>query len=829
MLAFLAGGGDAARMIRERDWTDHPLGPPETWSEGFRTALSLVLNSPESMILTWGPDLHFFFNDTYFPLLGPRLDWAMGERFDVVWADAWEQAKPIIDDAFAGRSRRFDDLPWKLGTDRGEADTWFSFSYSRVLDGAGRVAGLFIFTNETTARMLGDRALRESEEHYRQTVELNPQVPWTCDPEGNITSYSNRWLELTGQAPGEPDGAGWLKALHPDDIPATLYAFGAALSSGEPVDVDYRLRMAATGEHRWMRARARPRRNEGGGIVRWYGVVEDVHDRKLAEAALRELNETLERRVEEALLQRKLWAEVFETTDALVGALDTDFRLLAANRAWIEEFDAVFGIRPAVGDHILDLLSHLPDMQVPVRATWARALDGEEFTQVEEFGDPDRKRRYYELKFTTLRDTDGRRIGAFQYVQDVTERLRDQERLTKAEEALRQSQKLEAVGQLTGGVAHDFNNLLTIIRSSVDFLRRPDLSEERRTRYMDAVSDTVDRAAKLTGQLLAFARRQTLKPQVFDVGRQVAAVADMLDTVTGARIHVVTEVPDAPCFVKADLSQFETALINMAVNARDAMDGEGTLTLRLACGGRLPAVRGHAAAAGPFAAVSLTDTGSGIAAEQVARIFEPFFTTKEIGKGTGLGLSQVFGFAKQSGGDVDVESTLGEGTTFTLYLPETDAVASDTPVVSRGHEPFQTGDGQCVLVVEDNVEVGRFATQILEDCGYRTTWAANAEEALDRLGPDGSGFDVVFSDVVMPGMGGIALARLLRRRLPDLPVLLASGYSHVLVQDGLEGFEMLHKPYSADQLARTLGKLLPRTADGPSGEHATIGTHLNRP
>ena len=392
----------------------------------------------------------------------------------------------------------------------------------------------------------------------------------------------------------------------------------------------------------------------------------------------------------------------------------------------------------------------------------------------------------------------------------VTERLRDQERLSKAEEALRQSQKLEAVGQLTGGVAHDFNNLLTIIRSSVDFLRRPDLAEERRTRYMDAVSDTVDRAAKLAGQLLAFARRQALKPQVFDVGRQVMAVADMLDTVTGARIRVVTEVPDVPSFAKADLSQFETALINMAVNARDAMDGEGTLTLRLVHASSLPAIRGHAGAAGPSAAVSLTDTRSGIPSDQADRIFKPFFTTKEVGKGTGLGLSQVFGFAKQSGGDVDVESAMGQRTTFTLYLPEIEAVAYDAPVASRDDGPFQAGDGHCVLVVEDNVEVGTFATQILEDCGYRTTWATNAEEALDTLGSDGAGFDVVFSDVVMPGMGGIAMARLLQRRFPDLPVLLASGYSHVLAQDGLDGFELLHKPYSADQLARILGSLVRR-------------------
>lgn len=227
---------------------------------------------------------------------------------------------------------------------------------------------------------------------------------------------------------------------------------------------------------------------------------------------------------------------------------------------------------------------------------------------------------------------------------------------------------------------------------------------------------------------------------------------------------------------------------------------------------RLPGIRGHAEAAGPFAAVSLADTGGGIAPDQVGRIFEPFFTTKEVGKGTGLGLSQVFGFAKQSGGDVDVESTLGKGTTFTLYLPEVEGGPRGKPAPEDTGNAFPTGGGQRVLVVEDNVDVGRFATQILEDLGYRTTWAHNAEEALDRLGEDGAGFDAVFSDVVMPGMGGIEMAKLLRLRLPDMPVLLASGYSHVLAKDASHGFELLHKPYSADQLGRILARVVPRHA-----------------
>jgi signal transduction histidine kinase len=380
--------------------------------------------------------------------------------------------------------------------------------------------------------------------------------------------------------------------------------------------------------------------------------------------------------------------------------------------------------------------------------------------------------------------------------------------LTQAEAALRQSQKLEAIGQLTGGVAHDFNNLLTIIRSSVDFLRQPGLSEERRQRYMGAVSDTVERASKLTSQLLAFARRQPLNPQVFDVGQRVQSIGEMLESVTGARIQVQVRLPERPCHVSVDASQFETALINIALNARDAMSGQGVLTLQVAAVSALPSIRGDARLQQPFVSISLTDTGSGIAGETVERIFEPFFTTKAVGKGTGLGLSQVFGFAKQSGGNVDVASTLGQGTAFTLYLPQAAPPADQHAPLQQDHGLGHDTDGRHILIVEDNLEVGRFANQILQDLGYQTTWATNAEQALGMAGPDAMGFDGVFSDVVMPGMTGVAMAKVLRQRRPELPVVLTSGYSEELAQSGYEGFEFLPKPYSADQVARALAKAM---------------------
>ena len=380
-------------------------------------------------------------------------------------------------------------------------------------------------------------------------------------------------------------------------------------------------------------------------------------------------------------------------------------------------------------------------------------------------------------------------------------------RLAHAESALRQSQKLEAIGQLTGGVAHDFNNLLTIIRSSVDFLRLPNLSDERRQRYMRAVSDTVERAAKLTSQLLAFARRQPLNPEVVDAGERLANIGEMLESVTGAQIHISVERPDQPCYIRADLSQFETALINIALNARDAMDGQGLLKLRVEGGKPLPVIRAHAGSSAPFVAITLADNGTGIDAKTLEHIFEPFFTTKAVGKGTGLGLSQVFGFAKQSGGNVDVSSVVGEGTVFTLYLPQVNA--SVVAAAAEGIEAEEAPSADIrrrVLVVEDNLDVGRFAQQILEDLGYEATWATNAEEALQLIGADAMAFDAVFSDVVMPGISGVALARELRRRRPDLPVVLTSGYSEELARSGYDGYDFLPKPYSAEQVSRILGK-----------------------
>lgn len=391
----------------------------------------------------------------------------------------------------------------------------------------------------------------------------------------------------------------------------------------------------------------------------------------------------------------------------------------------------------------------------------------------------------------------------------------------EAEEALKHSQRLEALGQLTGGVAHDFNNLLTVIRASVDLLNRPQLTEDRRQRYITAIADAVARAAKLTSQLLAFARRQTLKPEVFDVGERMQSLHDMLAPLLGPAIEIAMRLPTEPCLARADAGQFETALINMATNARDAMQGKGRITFKVEPATTVPDTLAGASGSKisvnhGFVSVTVSDTGVGIPAARLGRIFEPFFTTKQVGHGTGLGLSQVFGFARQSGGEVTVTSEVGHGSTFSLYLPR---VSPDLLPQRQAPNtaPAVAGNGMSVLVVEDNIELANFAADGLTELGYSITLVDNATDALAELVVDADRFDVVFSDVVMPGMTGLDLAQAIRDHGIGVPIVLTTGYSQALSQqDGISGFDLVQKPYSIEELSRVLHRAarIRRVRDG---------------
>jgi CheY-like chemotaxis protein len=314
--------------------------------------------------------------------------------------------------------------------------------------------------------------------------------------------------------------------------------------------------------------------------------------------------------------------------------------------------------------------------------------------------------------------------------------------------------------------------------------------------------------------LLAFARRKPIERQVFDAAVHLERLADMLKTVLGSPSTFELQLSDQPMRIDVDVNQFDTALLNLVANARDAMNGEGTLRIRgePRQDGLQAELSGHAPQA--FVAISVSDTGCGIPPDQIDRIFEPFFTTKDVGRGTGLGLSQVYGFVHQSGGRVDVRSEVGRGTTLTLHLP-----LSTKPIQMRDVSPTDTPNPRerwNVLVVEDNLEVGEFSTQLLQDLGYQTVLARDGAEALRLLDANPGGFDIVLSDVVMPGMDGVALGKEIRRRLPTVPVVLNSGYSHVLADGDRHGFDLVHKPYSVEELSRVLRQAMARNGSGRS-------------
>ncbi|HZV05573.1 MAG TPA: ATP-binding protein [Gemmataceae bacterium] len=392
-------------------------------------------------------------------------------------------------------------------------------------------------------------------------------------------------------------------------------------------------------------------------------------------------------------------------------------------------------------------------------------------------------------------------------LEEANEQLRiEMAERTRVEETLRQAQKIEALGQLTGGVAHDFNNLLMVISGGLDMLDRQ-TDPARRRRLMDGMIQAARRGSGLTKQLLAFSRRQTLRPEPVDIATQMGGMRELLDRTLRGDVHVEFLFPDWLWPVEVDPGELELVILNLAVNARDAMPDGGTILVK---GENLSNLNDEEIV-GDYVRLSVVDTGIGMAPEVVPRVFEPFFTTKDVGKGSGLGLAQVHGFVRQSGGTARVKSTTGQGTTVELYLPRSRSVPSNERHLTdfKRARPKKSNHGQ-ILLVEDDEEVATLVSEMLVELGYGVTRAASAAAALGALA-DGRSIDLVFSDIMMPGgMSGIELARELMRRRSDIPVLLTSGYSEAAAQDAeVLGVQILPKPYHIDELAAALNEARP--------------------
>ncbi len=394
-----------------------------------------------------------------------------------------------------------------------------------------------------------------------------------------------------------------------------------------------------------------------------------------------------------------------------------------------------------------------------------------------------------------VRDEQGELLGFAKITRDMTERREAQLRLERAQQQLAQSQKMEAIGHLTGGIAHDFNNLLMIVSGQTQLMRQR-AKEAKDIRALDAIAQAAKSGANLTRQLLTFARRQRLNRVSIDLRERLNAFRDLLISSVGGAVALDMEIAAEVWPVDTDPGELELALVNIAVNARDAMPDGGTLRIRA----HNVALDGNGAVAlnGDFVALALTDTGTGIASDALAKVFEPFFTTKEVGKGTGLGLSQVYGFARQSGGDVLMTSEPGQGSTVTLYMPRSLEAAAPLSPAKPPVDDAVRGQGT-ILVVEDNTQVGEVSTMLLEQLGYGVVSADGPAAALETLAR-ANDIALVFSDIVMPGeMDGLDLARAIQARHPGLPVLLATGYSSAAERVGAE-FPIIRKPYDYDAL-----------------------------
>jgi len=681
---------------------------------------------------------------------------------------------------------------------------------------SGRPVGTIIEAQDITERKAAEAALRANEARLRDllaTLDLGASM--ARDLDGTIRFWSEGCARLYGWSAAEAvgrDAHTLLRTL----FPVSRAEVEAALERAGEWTGDLR-QWTRDGQELVVSARKLLRRGADGRPVAVLESLTDVTAQRRIEAALRHSRAEMER-------QRRLYEAILTNTPDLAFVLDRDHRFIYANDILLTLWGR--SREEAIGKNFLEL-GYEP---------WHAAMHDREIEQVIATRQPVRGevpytgsfgRRIYDYIFVPVIGPDGEVEAVAGTTRDVTEYKRIEEALARhrdelerlveertaallrtaeerrrAEEAARQAEKLAALGQLTGGVAHDFNNLLQVISSGAALLRRASVPEAKKAEILEGMIQAGRSARELTGRLLAFARRQTLRPELIDVGARLAGMSELLGQTLGSRIRVETEIEPDLWPVRVDASQLEVAILNLAVNARDAMPEGGTITIQ-ARNTRLGASVERAA--GDYVCIAVKDTGKGMPPHILSRVLEPFFTTKQAGLGTGLGLPQVHGFAKQSGGDLQIESEPGRGSMVFFHLPRA-AAEGDGPARSEGGQPrVLQGVGRTVLVVEDNAEVAAFACTLLEELGYATRCSGSAAEALARLA-DGEKVDAVFSDVVMPGgISGVELAAVLRFSYPHLAVVLATGYSEQLARGGApEGVETLTKPYHPDELAAAL-------------------------
>jgi PAS domain S-box-containing protein len=677
-------------------------------------------------------------------------------------------------------------------------------------DARGEVLGVYVIVTDVTQHRLSERAIAESEARFRAIANSAPVLIWVTGADGRREFVNQAYLDYFGGDYEEALGFDWRRALHPDDLPRILQEAPSVEPSTRLVTVEARFRRG-DGAWCWLRAESQPRWTVAGEHAGFIGVAHDVTAAKEAQEALAEINETLERRVEERTAalaaSEALVTTFFQHSPECCVVLVEDgdgFRFQEINPAAL----ALYGKtrNEVVGCLTDDALGpeSAAELNGHIRAC-LRKGGAYRYERIQEG-------RTIEAVATPVPSREGELRRVVVSARDVTERRR-------LGEQLRQAQKMEALGQLTGGVAHDFNNLLTLVLGGLDTIDRqlallPEVPPRARIeRAKDMALQGVQRARALTARLLAFARRQTLAPQPVDPNALVAGISDLLQRTLGEQIALRTILADHVWNAFVDPNQLENALINLALNARDAMPRGGSLVIETAnrtLDAADVATFAEQVESGEYLSIAVMDTGAGMDAETQARAFDPFFTTKDVGKGTGLGLSQVYGFCRQSGGYAEIESSQGRGATVRMFLPRQSAPLAELAEPSEA--PFVGAGGrESILLVEDDDGVRAFAGETLRDLGYRVAEASNGKTALSIL-DNAHDLNLLLTDVVMPGgYNGRELADEAVRRRPGLKVLYMTGYSRDAItwRGRLEpGIHLIAKPFSHEELAAKVRKRL---------------------
>jgi PAS domain S-box-containing protein len=816
---FLAGGGEMGAVTRAHDWSKNPIGSPDGWPQSLRTAVRILLNTNQPMFIWWGEALIQFYNDAYRQTMGPeRHPSALGQRGRDCWAEIWPIIGPQIEQVMSGGGATWHENQLIPVTRHGRLEqVWWTYGYSPI-DEADGVGGVLVVCRDVTKEHLAAEALREREAELARVQQIGRIGGLEVDL---TTGFRNRrspeYLLIHGLPPDAVNETheDWVRRIHPDDREATEKKFRDAVA-GQVRDytVRYRIIRPNDGELRWISVKSTIERDANGKALRLVGAHTDITEQVDAERALQqseaeqrklagqlaELNATLAQRVEEKTRERD---RIWNVSQDLLVVADRNGVWQTVNPAWTR----TLGWSEAeLLNRTSEWLEH-PDDGGVTRAQVKKLSCSETTVRFESrFRHKDGSYRW--LSWTGVSDKD----CIYAVARDVTAEKAAADRLKATEEALRQSQKMEAVGQLTGGIAHDFNNLLTGIVGSLDLLQtRLDQGRtENVSRYINAAMTSANRAAALTHRLLAFARRQPLIPKSVDANALVVSLEDLMRRTIGERIDLDIAASAGLWCTLCDPNQLESALLNLAINARDAMPDGGKLTI-VTTNARIDGIDADTPALlpGDYIRIDVTDTGTGMSPEVAARAFDPFFTTKPIGQGTGLGLSMIYGFARQSNGHVLIDSKLGAGTSVRLYLPRHHGDAAEERTASATAEEY-AATGETVLVVEDEPVVRGVIVEMLQDHGYRTLQAVDGPSGL-RLLRLNERIDLLVTDVGLPGMNGRQLADQARETRPGLKILFITGYAeNAAIAKGFlqPGMEMITKPFDLDNLSQRIREMV---------------------